>query len=207
MFAVIKTGGKQYKVTEGQKISVEKIAALPGEKVKISAVLMLGGSSQQIGTPFIKDAAVIAEVVDHTKGPKLIHYVKRRRKHSSQRTKGHRQSLTQLKISEILPKGGEKNNITPLVEMGSLSQEARNAFMDKLAKAAEKPLVTATLVKEIKTEAKAEVKDDPKASTPAAKADAPKPVEPSAEEKTATKVKQPSEESTNNAQNTDKDKE
>ena len=97
MFAVIKTGGKQYKVQSGDVLRVEKLAADAGEKIQFNDILMLGGDSTVIGTPFVAGAGVQAEVVEQIKGDKVIHFVKRRRKHSSQRTKGHRQKLTLVK--------------------------------------------------------------------------------------------------------------
>jgi large subunit ribosomal protein L21 len=94
MFAVLKTGGKQYKVAKGDVFTIEKLDAVAGESVKFADVLMLGGDTVTVGAPFIAGAAVVAEVVEQTRGPHTVHYVKRRRKHSSQRKKGHRQHLT-----------------------------------------------------------------------------------------------------------------
>ena len=98
MFAVVKTGGKQYKVQTGDVVRVEKLAAEAGEKIQFNEVLMVGTT---LGTPLVEGAGVQAEVIDQIKGEKLIHFVKRRRKHSSQRTKGHRQQLTVLKVTGI----------------------------------------------------------------------------------------------------------
>jgi len=111
MFAVIKTGGKQYKVQSGDVLRVEKLAADAGEKVQFNDILMLGGDSTVIGTPFVAGAGVQAEVVEQVKGDKVIHFVKRRRKHSSQRTKGHRQKLTLVKVTEILSSGADKTGV------------------------------------------------------------------------------------------------
>ena len=97
MFAVVKTGGKQYKVAQGDVLKVEKIAGNAGDKVQFNEVLMLGGDNVTVGAPLIQDAGVQAEILEQGKGPKLVHYVKRRRKHSSQRKKGHRQQLTVLR--------------------------------------------------------------------------------------------------------------
>ncbi|WP_373051070.1 50S ribosomal protein L21, partial [Thalassovita aquimarina] len=102
MFAVLKTGGKQYKVQAGDVLRVEKLAADAGEKIQFNEILMLGGDDMVVGAPLVEDAAVQAEVVDQIKGEKLIHFVKRRRKHSSKRTKGHRQQLTLIKVTDIL---------------------------------------------------------------------------------------------------------
>ncbi|UWQ89494.1 50S ribosomal protein L21 [Aliisedimentitalea scapharcae] len=108
MFAVLKTGGKQYKVQAGDILRVEKLAADAGETIQFNDVLMLGGDAPVVGAPFIEGAAVQAEVIDQIKGDKVIKFVKRRRKHSSKRTVGHRQKLTLVKITEILASGATK---------------------------------------------------------------------------------------------------
>ena len=102
MYAVIVTGGKQYKVAANDIFLVEKLSAEAGETVRFTEVLMLGGDTVTIGAPFVAGAAVVAEVLEQTKGPKVISYVKRRRKHSSQRRRGHRQQLTRIRITDIL---------------------------------------------------------------------------------------------------------
>lgn len=107
MFAVMKTGGKQYKVQPGDMLRVEKLEAAPGDTVEFKEVLMLGGPKTVLGAPFVAEAAVLAEVVDQIKGEKVINFVKRRRKHGSQRTKGHRQKLTLLRITDIMENGAK----------------------------------------------------------------------------------------------------
>ena len=124
MFAVLKTGGKQYKVQSGDMLRVEKLAADAGETVQFNEVLMLGGDAPVIGAPLIAGAAVQAEVVDQVKGDKVIHCVKRRRKHGSQRTKGHRQHLTLLRVTEILAKGGDKSGVKAAIGAGSVGAVA-----------------------------------------------------------------------------------
>jgi large subunit ribosomal protein L21 len=124
MFAVLKTGGKQYKVQSGDMLRVEKLAADAGETVQFNEVLMLGGDAPVIGAPLVEGAAVQAEVVDQVKGDKVIHFVKRRRKHGSQRTKGHRQQLTLLRVTEILAKGGDKSGVKAAVGAGSIGAVA-----------------------------------------------------------------------------------
>ncbi|WP_204114385.1 50S ribosomal protein L21 [Shimia biformata] len=119
MFAVLKTGGKQYRVQSGDILRVEKLAADAGEKVQFNEVLMLGGDKTVVGAPLVDGAAVQAEVVDQIKGEKVIHFVKRRRKHSSKRTKGHRQKLTLVKITEILASGADKSGIKAAIGAGS----------------------------------------------------------------------------------------
>ena len=101
MFAVMKTGGKQYRVEPGQVLRVEKLVAEPGDTVRFDEVLMIGGDAPVIGAPRVDGAAVQAEVIDQIKADKVISFVKRRRKHSSQRTRGHRQKLTLVRITGI----------------------------------------------------------------------------------------------------------
>jgi large subunit ribosomal protein L21 len=111
MFAVIKTGGKQYKVQSGDTLRVEKLAANAGDKVQFNHVLMIGGDAPAVGSPVVADAGVQAEVVEQFKGPKTINFVKRRRKHSSKRTKGHRQQLTLVRVTDILASGAAASGI------------------------------------------------------------------------------------------------
>ena len=118
MFAVLKTGGKQYKVASGDVLRVEKLAAEAGETVQFNDILMIG---DQIGAPMVDGAAVQAEVIDQIKGEKLIHFVKRRRKHGSKRTKGHRQKLTLVRITDILESGADKSGVKAAIGTGSLS--------------------------------------------------------------------------------------
>ncbi|MDE0927124.1 MAG: 50S ribosomal protein L21, partial [Methylophilaceae bacterium] len=117
MFAVMKTGGKQYRVQSGDVLRVEKLAANAGETIQFNEVLMVGAA---IGTPLVEDAGVQAEVIDQIKGPKLINFVKRRRKHSSKRTKGHRQKLTLVRIKDILEKGADKSGVKAAMGAGSV---------------------------------------------------------------------------------------
>lgn len=118
MFAVMKTGGKQYKVQSGDVLRIERIAADAGETVQFNEVLMIGNT---VGTPTVEGAGVQADVIDQIKGEKLIHFVKRRRKHGSKRTKGHRQKLTLVRITEILEKGADKSGVKAAIGTGSVS--------------------------------------------------------------------------------------
>lgn len=111
MFAVLKTGGKQYKVQAGDVLRVELIAASAGEKVQFNEILMLGGDAPVLGTPRIAGAAVQAEVIDEIKADKVITFHKRRRKHSSQRTRGHRQKLTLVRVTDIIASGAETSGV------------------------------------------------------------------------------------------------
>ncbi len=101
MFAVLKTGGKQYKVSANDVLTVEKLAGDAGDTVQFDEILMLGGDQVTVGTPLVKGASVRAEVLEQMLGPKVVSYKKRRRKHSSQRKRGHRQQLTRVRITDI----------------------------------------------------------------------------------------------------------
>ena len=162
MFAVLKTGGKQYKVQAGDMLRVERIAASAGETVQFNEVLMLGGDNPQVGAPMIEDAGVQAEVVDQIKGEKVIHFVKRRRKHSSKRTKGHRQKLTLVKIIEILASGAGKSGVAAAIGTGSVSAAAVAAITGKAVAApvSKKDKKAAAAKAEAKTTA------EPKAAKP-----------------------------------------
>ncbi|MEO1564117.1 MAG: 50S ribosomal protein L21 [Pseudomonadota bacterium] len=156
MFAVLKTGGKQYKVASGDTLVIEKIAGNAGETVQFNAVLMLGGDAPVLGAPLVEDAGVQAEILEQGKGPKTIKYVKRRRKHSSQRRRGHRQQLTTVRITDILTKGALKSGVAAAV--------GGAGFVPAAAEAAPAPKAKAT-----------KKKAEPKAEAPKKKAAAPKP--------------------------------
>jgi large subunit ribosomal protein L21 len=106
MFAVIRTGGKQYRVAENDRITVEKLAGEPGSTVTLSDVLMIGGGEAQplIAGADLDKAAVFAEVVSQTRGDKILVFKKKRRQ-NYRRLKGHRQELTVLRIDGISPSG------------------------------------------------------------------------------------------------------
>lgn len=137
MFAVLKTGGKQYKVQAGDVLRVEKLDAVAGDKIQFNDILMVGTT---VGAPLVAGAAVQAEVIDQIKGEKTIHYVKRRRKHSSQRTKGHRQHLTLVRVTEVLEKGADKSGVKAAVGTVAARRAAHEApGAAKAAAPAEKP--------------------------------------------------------------------
>ncbi len=101
MYAVIKTGGKQYRVEKDDVLTVEKLDGDAGAKIEFSDVLMVGaGDGVKIGSPVVSGAKVSAELVEQTRGPKLIAFKKRRRK-NSRRKKGHRQDLSKIRITAI----------------------------------------------------------------------------------------------------------
>ncbi|WP_420567198.1 50S ribosomal protein L21 [Thalassovita sp.] len=127
MFAVLKTGGKQYKVQAGDILRVEKLAADAGETIQFNEILMLGGDNLVVGAPLVDDAGVQAEVVDQIKGDKVINFVKRRRKHSSKRTKGHRQQLTLIKVTDILSSGAAASGVKAAIGAGSAPAAAAPA--------------------------------------------------------------------------------
>ena len=127
MFAVLKTGGKQYKVQAGDVLRVEKLAASAGEKIQFNEILMVGGETLTLGAPFVAGAAVQAEVIDQIMGEKTIHFVKRRRKHSSQRTKGHRQHLTLVRVTEVLASGADATGVTAATGTADARRAAHNA--------------------------------------------------------------------------------
>ena len=104
MFAVIKTGGKQYRVAADDVIQVDKVKGEPGEIVQFGEVLVVGGDSVQLGAPSVNGASVAAEVIEQGRGPKIIAFKKRRRK-NSRRKRGHRQEFTLVRITEILTEG------------------------------------------------------------------------------------------------------
>src|SRR5262249_51469883 len=104
MFAVIKTGGKQYRVALEDVLKVEKIAGNPGDVVAFGEVLVVGGDTPQLGTPTVAGATVAGEVLDQARGPKVISFKKRRRKNSGAR-RGHRQEYPLVRTTEILTDG------------------------------------------------------------------------------------------------------
>ena len=111
MFAVFKTGGKQYRVAAEDVLKVDKVKGEPGEIVEFGEVLAVGGDSVTVGAPTVAGATVAAEVLEQARGPKIIAFKKRRRK-NSRRKRGHRQEFTLVRITEILTEG-KKANKTP----------------------------------------------------------------------------------------------
>src|SRR5665213_3304402 len=107
MFAVIRTGGKQYKVASGDVIVVEKLIGDAGGTITFGEVLMLGGDSPKHGLPLVSGASVVGEIVEQGRGDKVIAFKKKRRK-NTHRKRGHRQHFTKVKITEI--SGGEKEH-------------------------------------------------------------------------------------------------
>lgn len=156
MFAVVRTGGKQYRVSENDVIVVEKLAGEAGEVIVLGDVLAVGDDkAQSIGTPTVSGASVAAQVLEQTRGDKIIVFKKKRRQ-GYRRKKGHRQELTALRVTEILTDGKK-----PSPGKSQAKAKAKPAAKAP-AKAEDKPKAEAK-----KTEAK-----KPAAKKPAAKADA-----------------------------------
>ena len=159
MFAVIRTGGKQYRVAKDDTIVVEKLAGDPGTMVELSEVLMIGsGKSASIGSPLVDKAAVFAEVVEQSRADKIIVFKKHRRK-NYRRTRGHRQQQTVLRILDVSPTGAKPKAVAKA-----------KAAPQGTPKATPKPAAKPEPQKETKKEAK-----KPEAKKPAAKQEAKKP--------------------------------
>jgi large subunit ribosomal protein L21 len=110
MFAVFKTGGKQYRVAAEDVLKVARVKGEPGQIVEFGEVLVVGGDSVTLGAPMVAGATVAAEVLDHARGPKIIAFKKRRRK-NSRRKRGYREEFSLIRITEILT-DGKKANMT-----------------------------------------------------------------------------------------------
>lgn len=158
MFAVIKAGGKQYRVAAEDVIRIDRVKNNPGEVVEFGEVLMLGGDTPQLGAPMVSGATVAGEVLAHERGDKVIAFKKRRRK-NSRRKRGYRHEFSLIRITEILTEGAKPSKTPP----------ARPA---KVAKP--KPEAAAAEGDEAKTEKKA--KSAPKAKAKAAPKGGKKPV-------------------------------
>ena len=159
MFAVIRTGGKQYRVAKDDTIVVEKLAGDPGTMVELPEVLMIGsGKSASIGSPLVDKAAVFAEVVEQSRADKIIVFKKHRRK-NYRRTRGHRQQQTVLRILDVSPTGAKPKAVAKA-----------KAASQGTPKATPKPAAKPEPQKETKKEAK-----KPEAKKPAAKQEAKKP--------------------------------
>ena len=169
MYAVVKTGGKQYRVEKDDVVLVEKLSANDGDQVVLSNVLMIGeGKKVTLGNPLINDAAVMAQVVRQTRGPKLTMIYKRRRK-NSRRKQGHKQNLTLLKIIDIAETGGSK--FSPK-KASTKPAETKTKANPKSAKPAEtKAKANEKLAKPAETKAKGAVKSVQKKAKTASKAD------------------------------------
>jgi large subunit ribosomal protein L21 len=147
MFAVIRTGGKQYRVAAEDVIKVEKVKGDPGEIVQFGEVLVVGGDNVTLGAPTIAGASVAAEVLEQGRGPKVIAFKKRRRK-NSRRRRGHRQEFTLIRVTEILTDGAKPTvaarpkpvpKPAPVKAAEDDDESAETAAPKAKAKAAKKP--------------------------------------------------------------------
>ncbi len=183
MFAVIRTGGKQYRVAPNDIIEIERIAGEPGDIVELGEVLLLGGDSgPKTGSPTIAGALVAAEVVEQGRGDKIIVFKKKRRK-GYRRKKGHRQDLTTLRITEILT-DGKKPSQTKVARPEPKKAES------KAPEAAEKKAAAKPAKKPAAKAAGPAKKAAPiKKAAPAKKAPAKKPAAKTAANKPAAKKK------------------
>ena len=181
MYAVIKTGGKQYRVSNGDVIAVEKLAGDPGSTVALAPVLMLDDDkSSTVGTPIIKGAAVSAEVLEQTRGDKIIVFKKKRRK-GYRRTIGHRQDITVLRITDVTgkPKAALKRaakdtwkpaaDATPASDDAAPAEEAKAATEKPAAKKAAPKKPAAKKAAPKKPAAKKAASKKPAEKKPAAK--------------------------------------
>jgi large subunit ribosomal protein L21 len=112
MFAVIKAGGKQYRVTPEDVIRIDRVKGEPSEVVEFGEVLLLGGDTPQLGTPTVAGATVAGEVLQHARGDKVIAFKKRRRK-NSRRKRGYRHEYSVIRITEILTEGAKPSQMPP----------------------------------------------------------------------------------------------
>jgi large subunit ribosomal protein L21 len=144
MFAVIKTGGRQYRVVPNDVLEIGKIAGEVGTIVQLGEVLVVGGDTPVLGMPTVAGASVAAEVLDHKRGPKVIAFKKRRRK-NSRRKRGYRDEITVLRVTEILTDNAKpsigprpkKEKVAPAAEGDEAPKAARKKAPAK--KAAAKP--------------------------------------------------------------------
>ncbi len=178
MFAVIKTGGKQYRVAKDDYIVIEKILGTAGEVVSLDEVLMIGedGKAPTVGTPRVEKAAVFAEIVEQGRGEKIIVFKKKRRQ-NYRRKNGHRQELTTLRVLEVsptgtAPKGAAKAKAAPAKEVKAAPAKDAAAEKPAAAKKAAPKKAAAP-----KAEAKAAAPKKAAAKKPAAKKTAAKKTE------------------------------
>jgi len=169
MFAVIKTGGRQFRVVPDDVLEIGKIAGEVGTIVQLGEVMVVGGDTPTLGAPFIKGASVAAEVLDHKRGPKVIAFKKRRRK-NSKRKRGYRDEITVIRVTEILT-DGKAPSIGPRPKKEK-KVEAAPAEGDAPAKAAKKaPAKKAPAKKAAAKAATAKPKAAAKKAAPKGKSD------------------------------------
>ena len=165
MFAVIKTGGRQYRVVPDDVLEIGKIAGEVGTIVQLGEVLVLGGDKPQFGTPAVAGASVAGEVLQHKRGPKVIAFKKRRRK-NSRRKRGYRDEITVLRITEILADNA-KPSIGPRPKKEKVAKPADNG--EEPAKPAKKKATPKRPAAKAATKAAAKPRAKAPARKPAAK--------------------------------------
>jgi large subunit ribosomal protein L21 len=165
MFAVFKTGGKQYRVAAEDVLKVDKVKGEPGEIVEFGEVLVVGGDSVTLGAPMVAGAMVAAEVIEQGRGAKIIAFKKRRRK-NSRRKIGHRQEFTLLRITEILT-DGKKPNKEVQPRKKSAPRPAAAADVDAVESASEGEPQAAERKSAKSGKAAAKKPSKPKTKTPA----------------------------------------
>ncbi len=175
MFAVIRTGGKQYRVAKDDKIVVEKLTGEPGAMVELADVLMIGGDGKAptVGSPVIDKAAVFAEVIEQSRSDKIIVFKKHRRK-NYRRTRGHRQEQTVLRIVDVSPTGtkpkaGTKAKAAPKTDAKPKAAPKAEPKGKAAPPAETKKTEAKAPAKEEAKPAKEEAKKKPAAKKPAAK--------------------------------------
>ncbi len=175
MFAVIRTGGKQYRVAKDDKIVVEKLTGEPGAMVELADVLMIGGDGKAptVGSPVIDKAAVFAEVIEQSRSDKIIVFKKHRRK-NYRRTRGHRQEQTVLRIVDVSPTGtkpkaGTKAKAAPKTDAKPKAAPKAEPKEKAAPPAETKKTEAKAPAKEEAKPAKEEAKKKPAAKKPAAK--------------------------------------
>ena len=193
MYAVLKTGGKQYKVAENDVITVERLTGEAGESIDLNEILMIGqGDAATVGTPVVEGAIVSAQVLEHTRGNKITVFKKKRRK-NYRRTLGHRQELTVLRITDILEVGQKKSSAKkPTTKAAKPSAKRDSTKIEKSS--AKKPTTKAAKPSakkdSTKTEKSSAKKPTTKAAKPSAKKDSTRTEKPAAKEGKVSKSKE-----------------
>jgi len=172
MFAVVRTGGKQYRVAKDDVIVVEKLAGEAGETIVLGDVLAVGDAkSQTVGTPVVSGASVAVRVLEQTRGDKIIVFKKKRRQ-GYRRKRGHRQELTALRVTEILTGGKKPTPTKPAAKAEAKAPATAKKADPEAKKPAAKPKAEAKPKPAAKTEAKKPAAKKPAAKPAAKKADA-----------------------------------
>jgi large subunit ribosomal protein L21 len=169
MFAVIKAGGKQYRVVAEDVIRIDRVAGEPGDVIEFGEVLLLGGDSPSVGAPTVSGATVAGEVLQHTRGDKVIAFKKRRRK-NSRRKRGFRHDFSMIRITEILTDGAKPSKTPPArPERAARPPKVETAGGDEAEKKPSKAKTSA------KSTAKTKAKTAAKGKAPPKKAGSKKP--------------------------------